>query len=175
MEEIEVKELQDDHASISQLAEMMVEAVAHGGSLHFMHPLEIGPASAFWEKSLAAATRGERIVFGAWAGPLLIGTVTLVLDLPPNQPHRAEIGKMMTRLSYRGRGVARMLLQAAETKALSLGRTLLILDTAVIGGAAGLYEKMGYVAAGEIPDYALLPHGGLTAARFYWKRIAPLT
>ena len=171
MGEIEIKELRGDKRAIAQLAAMMVEAVAHGGSLHFMHPLDMGCASAFWEKSLAASARGERIILGAYEGSQLIGTVTLLLDMPPNQPHRAELGKMMTRLSHRGRGVATALLCAAEKRAVALGRTLLVLDTAVEGGAAGLYEKMGFIRAGTIPDYALLPQGGLTGATWYWKRI----
>jgi ribosomal protein S18 acetylase RimI-like enzyme len=166
-----ITELKDEPEVCAQLGVMMAEAVAHGGSLHFMYPLDLERATAFWRKSLAAAARGERIVFGAWEGPLLIGTVTLILDLPPNQPHRAEIGKMMTRVSHRGRGVATALLRAAEARAVSLGRTLLVLDTAQEGGASGMYEKLGFTLAGTIPDYALLPHGGLTPAMFYWKRV----
>jgi ribosomal protein S18 acetylase RimI-like enzyme len=86
-------------------------------------------------------------------------------------PHRAEISKLMTRPSHRGRGVAGALMRAAETLAVERGRTLLVLDTATDGGAARLYEGLGFTYAGEIPDYALKPHGGLTATRIYWKRI----
>ena len=171
MADMIITELVEGSEVCAQLAEMMVEAVSHGGSLHFMHPLETERATAFWRKSQEAATRGEHIIFGAWEGPLLIGTVTLILDLPPNQPHRAEIGKMMTRVSHRGQGVAKALLRAAEAKAVQLGRTLLVLDTAQEGGASGMYEKLGFTLAGTIPDYALLPHGGLTPAKFYWKRV----
>jgi ribosomal protein S18 acetylase RimI-like enzyme len=99
------------------------------------------------------------------------GTVTLLLDCPPNQPHRAEIAKLMTRLSHRGRGVAAALMRAAESMAAQRQRTLLVLDTATEGGASGLYEGLGFRFAGEIPDYALKPHGGLTGTRIYWKRI----
>jgi len=153
------------------LAAILVETVAHGGSVSFMHPLAPEAATRFWEGALAAAARGERIVFGAWDGPLLVGTVTLLLDFPPNQPHRAEIAKMMTRLSHRGRGVAAALLAAAERAAIERGKSLLVLDTASEDGASGLYEKAGFRFAGEIPDFALKPHGGLTGTRFYWKRI----
>jgi ribosomal protein S18 acetylase RimI-like enzyme len=97
--------------------------------------------------------------------------VTLLLDCPPNQPHRGEIAKMMTRLSHRGRGIATALMHAAEASAAKQGRTLLVLDTATDGGAAGLYEKLGFTLTGEIPDYALKPHGGLTGTLIYWKRI----
>ena len=119
-------------------------------------------AEAFWDGALAAAARDERIVLGAWDGEVLVGTVTLLLDCPPNQPHRAEIAKLMTRLSHRGRGVAAALMRAAESRAVERARTLLVLDTATEGGASGLYEKLGFVLAGTIPDYALKPHGGLT-------------
>ncbi|MFN8524624.1 MAG: GNAT family N-acetyltransferase [Chloroflexota bacterium] len=153
------------------LADILIEVVAHGGSVSFMHPLARPAAQAFWSDSLAAADRGTRVIFGAWDGNLLVGTVTLLLDLPPNQPHRAEIAKMMTRVSHRGRGIASALMRAAETRAVELGRTLLVLDTATDEGASGLYEKLGFTYAGTIPDFALKPHGGLTGTNFYWKRI----
>jgi hypothetical protein len=82
---------------------------------------------------------------------------------------------MMTRLSHRGRGVARALLRAAETMAIARGRTLLVLDTAVDDGASWLYERMGFTLSGVIPDYALKPHGGLTGTMIYWKRIGEAT
>jgi len=87
------------------------------------------------------------------------------------EPHRAEIAKMMTRLSHRGRGIATALMRRAEEIAVKRKRTLLVLDTATDGGASGLYEKLGFSLAGEIPDYAFKPHGGLSGALFYWKRI----
>jgi ribosomal protein S18 acetylase RimI-like enzyme len=96
----------------------------------------------------------------------------LLLSLPPNQPHRAEIAKMMTRLSHRHRGIASALMRAAEKLAIERGRTLLVLDTAVDEGASGLYENLGFNLTGIIPDYALRPHGGLTGTMIYWKRIA---
>ncbi|AFZ67953.1 GNAT family N-acetyltransferase [Deinococcus peraridilitoris] len=154
------------------LIEMLIEVVAAGGSVSFMHPLDREEAGAFWENALAAAARNERIILGAWDGDRLVGTVTLLLDCPPNQPHRAEIAKMMTRLSHRGRGVATALLKAAESVAVQYGRTLLVLDTASDGGASRLYERLGFSLTGEIPDYALKPHGGLTGTLIYWKRIA---
>ena len=97
--------------------------------------------------------------------------MTLLLDCPPNQPHRAEIAKLMTRPTYRGQGIATALMHAAEALAQQRDRTLLVLDTATEGGAATLYERLGFTLAGEIPDYALKPHGGLTGTLIYWKRI----
>ncbi|MGJ4950449.1 GNAT family N-acetyltransferase [Bradyrhizobium sp. HKCCYLS20291] len=163
--------LSDTPAIRAALSAMLIETVAHGGSVSFMHPLSPDDADAFWQDSLAAAERGERIVLGAFAEQDLIGTVTLQLKLPPNQPHRAEIAKMMTRVSHRKRGVARALLLAAEARARELGRTMLVLDTAEDGGASLLYEGAGFQLSGIIPDYALKPHGGLTGTMIYWKRI----
>jgi hypothetical protein len=153
------------------LGELLIETVANGGSVSFMHPLSPEAADRFWRDSLASADRGERIVLGAFDGERLVGTVTLQLALPPNQPHRAEIAKMMTRISHRGRGVATALMHAAERLAVQHGRTLLVLDTAVDGGASGLYEALGFKLTGVIPDYAVKPHGGLTGTMVYWKRV----
>jgi ribosomal protein S18 acetylase RimI-like enzyme len=113
-------------------------------------------------------------VLGGWDGEVLAGTVTVLLDCPPNQPHRAEIVKLMTRPSHRRRGVGWALMRAAERAAAERGRTLLVLDTASDGGAAGLYERLGWMRAGEIPGYALKPYGGLTGTLIYWKRIGLL-
>jgi GNAT superfamily N-acetyltransferase len=175
MPDIEIKPLSPSPDIRASLSEMLIEAVAHGGSVSFMHPLSPEVANSFWEKSLAATARGERIVLGASDGDQLVGTVTLVLDLAPNQPHRAEIVKMMTRVRHRGQGVAKALLHAAERAAIEHGRWLLVLDTAADEGASGLYERVGFNLSGVIPDYAYRPHGGLTGTMFYWKRLQELT
>ena len=166
------------HASpknLQMLSEILIEVVAGGGSVSFMHPLQPEAADAYWADALAAAGRDERGVLGAWDGEDLAGTVSLLLDCPPNQPHRAEIAKMMTRPSHRGRGVATALMRVAEDVAVERARSLLVLDTATDGGASEFYERLGYTLAGEIPDYALKPHGGLTGTRIYWKRIGRAT
>jgi ribosomal protein S18 acetylase RimI-like enzyme len=171
---IEIKTLTTSADIRAMLSDMLIETVANGGSVSFMHPLSREAADAFWRDSLASAERDERIVFGAFDGEKLIGTVTLLLGLPPNQPHRAEIAKMMTRMSHRGRGVAKALLQAAERAAIERGRWLLVLDTAVDEGASGLYERVGFKLSGIIPDYAYRPLGGLTGTMIYWKRLQQL-
>ncbi len=168
---VEIRALSASREIIEGLSEILIETVASGGSVSFMHPLDLATAEAFWDGALAAAARGERVVFGAFQGGALVGTVSLLLDCPPNQPHRAEIAKMMTRPSHRGRGVAMALLHAAERLAVERARTLLTLDTAAEDGASGFYEKQGFMLAGTIPDYALKPHGGLTGTMVYWKRI----
>ena len=171
MTEIDITALHAAPEIGRMLSEILIETVAGGGAVSFMDPLDPAVANAFWDKALAAAAQGERIVLGAWAGQILVGTVTLLLDCPPNQPHRAEIAKLMTRRSHRGRGVATALMRAAEALAVARGRSLLVLDTARDGGAAELYQRLGFILAGEIPDYALKPQGGLTGTLIYWKRI----
>ncbi len=171
MPPIRIESLTSSPAILAALSEILVETVAHGGSVSFMHPLPVATAEQFWRSSLASAARDERIVLGAFDGDTLIGTVTLLLDLPPNQPHRAEIAKMMTRVSHRHRGIATALLREAERIAIARGRWLLVLDTAEDEGAGGLYERLGFKLTGMIPDYALKPHGGLTGTLIYWKRL----
>jgi len=171
MPDIQIKALKFSPDICAALSDMLIETVANGGSVSFMHPLSLQSAETFWRDALASADRGERIVLGAFDGEELIGTVTLLLNLPPNQPHRAEIAKMMTRISHRHRGIATALLREAERIAIARDRWLLVLDTAEDEGAAGLYERMGFKLTGLIPDYALKPHGGLTGTLIYWKRL----
>jgi ribosomal protein S18 acetylase RimI-like enzyme len=168
---LEIAPLTPAPDAVAALAEILIEVVANGGSVSFMHPLSPEDAAAFWTRSLAAADAGRRIVLGARLAGELAGTVTLDLDCPPNQPHRADIAKLMTRVRHRRQGVGRALMLEAERRAAAAGRTLLTLDTAEEDGAAGLYESLGYEYVGTIPDYALKPHGGLTGTRIYFKRI----
>jgi ribosomal protein S18 acetylase RimI-like enzyme len=169
--DITITVLDSSPATRAMLCQILVEVVATGGSVSFTHPLDPETADAYWVEALDAAARDGRVVLGAWDGELLVGTVTLLLDFPQNQPHRAEVAKLMTRPSHRGRGIATALMTSLETMAVQRGRTLLVLDTAVDGGAAALYARLGFTLTGEIPDYAFKPHGGLTGTLIFWKRI----
>jgi ribosomal protein S18 acetylase RimI-like enzyme len=169
---IVIRPLDASAATVAALADILIETVAAGGSVTFLHPLARDDAEAYWREALESAAQGERVVLGAFDGEALVGTLSLLLDTPANQRHRAEIAKMMTRRDWRGRGVGTMLLREAERVAVAKRRTLLTLDTAADEGASGFYEKLGYTFAGAIPDYAFRPHGALTATRLYWKRIA---
>jgi ribosomal protein S18 acetylase RimI-like enzyme len=167
----EIAPLTPDAEVVSELADMLIAVVAAGGSVSFMHPLPRADAQAFWAESLAAARRGERVVLGARLHGRLAATVTLAFAPWPNQPHRAEIAKLMTAPAHRGLGLATALTHEAERIAVANGRTLLTLDTAEDDGASGLYERLGYIRAGFIPGYALKPHGGLTGTILYFKTI----
>lgn len=172
MEEVEIGRLAQDAATVQGLAGILAETVAAGGSVHFMDPVPLDQAEAYWREALAGAQAGGRVVLGARLEGRLAGTVTLFLDTPPNQPFRAEIWKLMTAPWARRRGVARALMIAAERLAAEQGRTLLNLDTAVDGGAAELYESLGWTRAGVIPDFAYKPQGGLTGTAIYYKRLS---
>ena len=169
----DIRPLNSHPETIEQLSSLLIETVAAGGSVSFMHPLSVVDAEAFWTKSLAAADRDERIVLGAEIDGAIAATVTLDLATPPNQPHRADIAKLMTRVARRGQGLARALMLEAERLAAARGRTLLTLDTAEEDGAAGFYDRLGYQRAGVIPEYALKPHGSLTGTILYFKRLGP--
>jgi ribosomal protein S18 acetylase RimI-like enzyme len=171
---IRITALHSTPETITALSAILIEVVAAGASVSFMHPLAPETAAAFWTASLAAADSGQRVILGAIEDGQLAGTVTLHLDCPPNQPHRAEIAKLITRLQSRRRGIARTLMLHAERIAQERGRTLLTLDTGEEDGAGRLYEQLGFTQAGVIPDYALKPHGGLQGTIIYWKRLPPL-
>lgn len=171
MQEVTLTPLADRPAIRAALSEMMIEAVASGASVSFMHPLAPEEADAFWRDALADAASGKKIVLGAFEDTRLIGTFTLVLGLPPNQPHRADLAKLIVRNSHRGRGIGTALMLEAERLAIAHGRTLLVLDTAIDGGPWQMYEGLGYRLAGIIPGYSYTPHGTLTGVKIYWKQI----
>lgn len=171
---ITIDVLKKESTVVAALAELLIDTVANDGSVSFVHPVPPALAHSFWEESLDAAARGDRVVFGAYDGDLLVGTTTLLYMWMPNQPHRAELAKMMTRVGYRGQGIARTLVRIAEQTAIESGRTLLTLDTAAENGGMEFYEKLGFIRAGSIPDFALKPLGGFTATVFYYKRIGTI-
>ena len=155
---------------IIALAHLLIDCVEAGASVSFMSPLNFDKASAFWRRVAEATARGERALLVAEDAGGTIGTVQLTLDLPENQPHRADLSKMLVHRRARRRGVRAALLRAAEELARELGKSLLVLDTAS-AEAARLYARLGWERAGTIPDYALLPGGGLCDTTFFYRRL----
>ncbi len=153
------------------LAEILVACVASGASVSFLPPLSRDVARAFWHRAAAAVAARRRIVLAAWVEGQLAGVVTLDCDTPQNQPHRAEVQKLLVHPDARRRGVARALMRAAEAAARDAGRTLLTLDTGS-DAAAALYRALGYVEAGRIPGYALLDRDGTACETvLFYKRL----
>lgn len=155
---------------IDALAGVLIDCVAGGASVSFMHPLPMAAAANFWRRVAQDAEAGDRILIVAEDDSGIIGTVQVVLAQPENQPHRGDISKMLVHRRARRRGVGESLMRAAEDAARRAGKTLLVLDTAS-GDAERLYQRCGWTLAGVIPDYALLPHGGLCATSFYYRRL----
>ena len=98
MPALEIAPLTLTAPTVAALSEILIEVVANGGSVSFMHPLAPDAAADFWTRSLTAADAGKRVVLGAKIAGEIAGTVTLDIDTPPNQPHRADIAKLMTRV-----------------------------------------------------------------------------
>ena len=123
---------------------------------------------AFWRRVAQGVAAGERALLVAEDARGVCGTVQLVLDLPENQPHRADLSKMLVHRRARRQGLGAALMRAAEATARECGKTLLVLDTAG-GDAERLYERLGWMRVGDIPGYALLPHGGLCSTTVYYR------
>ena len=156
-------------AAAEDLADLLLDCVAGGASVSFMLPMTRAKAAAFWRRTAESLARGElRVLVAIDATGTIIGTVQVLLDQPENQPHRGAIAKMLVHRRARRHGVGGALLREAEQLAYSLGKTLLVLDTAS-GDAERLYAREGWQYSGEIPDYALWPGGGPCATKIFYK------
>jgi GNAT superfamily N-acetyltransferase len=160
-----------DDGQIEGLADVLLDCVEGGASVSFMHPLTRDRAVAFWRRVAQGVAAGERAVLVAEDADGLCGTVQLLLDLPENQPHRADVAKMLVHRRARRRGVGAALMRAAEATARACGKTLLVLDAVTGGDAARLYERLGWVRVGDIPEYALYPDGRPCGTTFYYRRL----
>ena len=162
--------LAPNDAEIDGLANVLIDCVEGGASVSFMHPLTRDRAVAFWRRVAQGVAAGERAVLIAEDARGLCGTVQLVLDQPENQPHRADLSKMLVHRRTRRQGLGAALMRAAEATARECGKTLLVLDTAS-AEAERLYERQGWVRVGVIPGYALLPQGGLCGTTVYYRNL----
>jgi ribosomal protein S18 acetylase RimI-like enzyme len=159
-------------SDIAALVGVLLDCVAGGASVSFMSPLTRERATLFWRRVAAEATAGDRVLLVAEDEHGICGTVQLVLDLPENQPHRADVSKMLVHRRARCRGVGEALMRAAEDCAREHGRTTLVLDTAS-DDARRLYERLGWIKVGDIPAYALLPDGTPCATTYYFRELSP--
>jgi GNAT superfamily N-acetyltransferase len=155
------------------LADVLIDCVEGGASVSFMLPLTREHALAFWRKVANGVAAAERVLLVAEDGTgRIVGTVQLVTGQPDNQPHRADVAKLLVHRSARRRGVAEQLMAALDDAARAAGKTLLVLDTVTGGDAERLYARIGWQRAGVVPDYALLPGGGLCGTTFFYKALA---
>ena len=159
------------HEHLDALARVLHDCVAGGASVSYLAPFSHADARDVFEAFAAEVGRGRRLLLAAFADGDLVDTVQVILALPPNQPHRAEIAKLLVHRSARRRGIAELLMERAEAEARAEGRTLLVLDTVTGGDAERLYERLGWNRVGVIPGYALYPDGRPCDTTVFWKSL----
>lgn len=155
---------------LQALADVLIDCVDGGASVSFMQPLSMQKALAFWRGVAEGVTRNERALLIAEDEAGIVGTVQLVLGQPENQPHRADLSKMLVLRRARRQGLGELLMGAAEQVARECGKSLLVLDTAS-DEAARLYARLGWQQCGVVPGYALLPQGGLCDTTYFYREL----
>ena len=158
-------------AGIPDLAVVLADCVEGGASLGFMQPYSPSDAEPYWRDIARSVATGGILLVVAEVDGVIAGTVQVGLAQKPNQPHRGDLMKLLVHRSARGRGLARLLMQAAEEGAAARGKSLLVLDTATGSPAEEIYPKLGWIRVGVIPDYALWPQGGFCDTTIFYKRI----
>ncbi|MBI3515001.1 MAG: GNAT family N-acetyltransferase [Proteobacteria bacterium] len=171
MTAIRVLDTAEAEARLGELADILVDAVAHGASVNFMAGFTRDEGRVFWRNQLSGLAAGDKHLFVADDGARLVATA-LLMDAPqPNAPHRAEVGKMLVLSTVRRQGLGRRLLAAVEDAARAAGRTLLMLDTE--SGSAGdrLYRACGWIEIGRVPGHAFRPEGRLAETTLFYKQL----
>jgi GNAT superfamily N-acetyltransferase len=156
---------------LDALAEVLADCVAGGASVSYLEPFSVSDARAAFEEWAAEVDAGKRLILAAFDDAHLVGTVQVILTVPPNQPHRAEIAKMLVHRAARRRGIAALLMEQAEVEARAEGKSLLVLDTVTGDAAERLYARLGWSRVGVIPGYALYPDGRPCDTTVFYKSI----
>jgi GNAT superfamily N-acetyltransferase len=157
---------------VEALTDVLIDCVEGGASVSFMLPLSREKALAFWRGVGEGVVRGERALLVAEdREERVLGTVQLILAQPENQPHRADVAKMLVHRRGRRKGIAHQLMTAAEQTARDEGKSVLVLDTVTGGDAERLYERAGWQRVGVVPKYALMPDGAFCGTTFYYKHV----
>ncbi|MFC5420513.1 GNAT family N-acetyltransferase [Bosea eneae] len=170
---VTIEQLDEDgaRAAVPALADILRDSVANGASVGFMDWSTPRDFENFW-RGITAEVAAERILlFIARDESGIVGTAQLHLIGKPNQPHRAEIAKVLVHSQARRRGIGEALMRAAEAAALAHGRDLLVLDTDEAGAARRLYNRLGWTELGTIPRYALMPDGRDCGSTFFYKQL----
>jgi len=173
-ESVTIRRLDADEAGqcVQALAEVLIDCVQGGASVGFMWPLPRERALAFWRGVAAAVARGERVLLVAQdARGRIVGTVQMVVSLPDNQPHRADIAKMLVKREARRQGIAQQLMATIDGEARAAGKSVLVLDTVTGGDAERLYERARWQRAGVVPKYALMPDGSFCSTTYFYKHL----
>ena len=153
------------------LAAVLHDCVEGGASVSYMAPFSLDGARAHFEAIQPEIEAGRRVLLAAFAEDELVGTVQVAGAWQPNQPHRADVAKLLVRPSARNQGIGQLLMERAEAEARAEGWTLLVLDTVTGDAAERLYERMGWSKVGVIPNYALYPDGRQCDTTVFWKAV----
>jgi GNAT superfamily N-acetyltransferase len=153
------------------LAAVLVDCVEGGASVSFMAPFSIDEARAFFASIEPDVAADKKVLLAAFLGGEVVGTVQVAAAWPPNQPHRADVAKLLVHRSARNRGVGQLLMERAEAESRKQGWTLLVLDTVTGDPAERLYERMDWTKVGVIPNYALYPDGRPCDTTVFWKSL----
>lgn len=156
---------------IQQLGDLLIDCVEGGASVSFMHPLTRQRAAEFWQHVAQGVAANQRALLIAEDEQGICGTVQLIYELPENQPHRADLAKLLVHRRARCRGLGASLVSTAEAAARDDGKSLLVLDAVTDGDAARLYARLGWVRVGDIPGYALMPRGGLCSTTIFYREL----
>lgn len=163
---------QQAHTAIPDLCEILADCVEGGASVGFMQPYTPADAEPYWRSVAEAVEAGVNLLAVAEVDGKIVGTVQVGFASMPNQPHRGDLKKLLVHRSARGKGLARLLMEAIEREAARQGKHLLVLDTATGSDAEAIYPRLGWEKAGVIPDYAMWPEGGYCATTLFYKRVA---
>ncbi|MBY4631056.1 GNAT family N-acetyltransferase [Rhizobium croatiense] len=172
MPDIRALSAEEARAAIADLSDVLADCVAGGASVGFMQPYGPDDAAPYWRDVADAVGAGVSLLLVAELEGRIVGTVQVGAAQMPNQPHRGDLKKLLVHRSARGRGLARLLMEAAEREAAKHGKTLLVLDTATGSDAEAIYPRLGWQRVGVIPDYALWPQGGFCDTTLFYKRLA---
>jgi GNAT superfamily N-acetyltransferase len=163
---------EDALAHAPELADVLIDCVEGGASVSFMLPISRETALGFWRGVAQGVARGERVLLVAEDGEgRIVGTVQLVTAQPENQPHRADVAKMLVSPHARRKGVAQRLMAAVDEAAREAGKTVLVLDTVTGGDAERLYARAGWQRVGVVPNYALMPDGAFCSTTYFHKQL----
>jgi GNAT superfamily N-acetyltransferase len=175
----EIEALDSDRfaAAIPDLAALLVDAVEGGAAVNFVAGVTPDEARAWWSARIPQVADGTITAFvarqsnvgGKADRPALIGSTLLIRSPNPNSPHRAEIAKVLVHRSARRQGLGRALMEAAETRARSDGRWLLLLDTQTGTDAEAFYRSLGWQELGTMPNHSLTTDGLFAPTTFFWK------
>jgi GNAT superfamily N-acetyltransferase len=167
----ELRTLESVVPYLGDLSALLIDAVAQGAGISFLHPLSREDADRFWLSHEADVKSGKTIMFGSFIDGILVGTVQLKRAWAPNQPHHSDVAKLLVHSAHRRHGLATDLMHALEDKARALNQTLITFDCSAHGHVEAFYKRLGYTCVGHYPDYALTSLGVIEDTALFYKKL----